>query len=74
MSKNRHKHRPPHLYFDNMWYLITGATYGHTPFLASEQAKVIVIDTLQDVLSACTVALRAWVILDNHYHLLVRFA
>lgn len=71
---NKHKHRPPHLYLDNMWYMLTGATYTHAPILASERAKVIVSDTLQDLLPGYTVVLRAWVILDDHYHLLLRLA
>ncbi|TEU14815.1 MAG: hypothetical protein E3J21_14815 [Anaerolineales bacterium] len=65
-------HHPPHIYLDNTWYIITSATLNHAPFLASEQAKTLVRDTLKTLVPRLNFALRAWVILNNHYHLLLK--
>ena len=65
-------HHPPHVYLDDTWYIISAATLGHAPFLASEQAKALVRDKLKGLVVTFGIHLRAWVILDNHYHLLLK--
>ena len=51
--------------------MISAATVGHEPILASGTAKELVRDTLRGLVAKLPVRLRAWVILDNHYHLLI---
>ncbi len=65
-------HHPPHFYLDDTWYILTAATYDHAPFLACEEAKALVRDSLKRLVSRFNLALRAWVILGNHYHLLLK--
>jgi putative transposase len=65
-------HHPPHVYLDDTWYIITSATLNHAHFLASEQAKTLVRDTLKNLVLRWSFTLRAWVILDDHYHLLLK--
>lgn len=65
-------HHPPHIFLDDTWYIITSATLNHTPFLASDQAKTVVRDKLKTLIQQFDITLRAWVILDNHYHLLLK--
>ena len=65
-------HHPPHLYLDNAWYLVTAATFHRRPLLAGDEAKQIVRETLERLAQKHEVSLRAWVILDDHYHLLLR--
>jgi len=65
-------HHPPHIYLDESWYIITASTLNHTPFLASGRAKALVRDKLKELIREFNITLRAWVILDNHYHLLLK--
>jgi putative transposase len=65
-------HHPPHIFSDDTWYMITASTLNHAPFLRSEQAKMIVHDKLQDLYKAFGMSRFAWVILDDHYHLLLK--
>lgn len=64
-------HHPPHIYLDNTWYLFTGSTYRRLPFLQCEGGKEIVRDCLKKLALEFGLKLAAWVILDNHYHILV---
>lgn len=65
-------HHPPHVYLDDTWYIITAATLNHTSFLREERAKAFLRDKLKELVKAFKINLRAWVILDNHYHLLLQ--
>jgi putative transposase len=65
-------HHPPHLYIDDTWYMITASTINHAPFLKNDQVKVLVRDTFEALIQTFDISLLAWVILDNHYHLLLK--
>jgi len=65
-------HHPPHVYLDDTWYIITASILNHAPFLASERAKALVRDKLKSLIVAFDIRLLAWVILNNHYHLLLK--
>ncbi len=65
-------HHPPHIYLDNTWYIITATTLDHASFLVSERAKTLVRDTLESLVLEFNITLYAWVILNNHYHLLLK--
>ena len=65
-------HHPPHIFLDQTWHLITATTVGRAPLLAQEGAKELFRDTLQTMISRFDLRLLAWVVLDNHYHLLVK--
>jgi putative transposase len=67
-----HQHHPPHIYLDNTWYLVTASTRDRAGFLADDGIKLIVRDALRVLASEHRLSIRAWVILDNHYHLLLR--
>lgn len=64
--------QPPHLYLDNTWYIITASTYHHADYLASDEAKILVRDKLKTLIQEFQIRLKAWVILNNHYHLLLK--
>lgn len=65
-------HHPPHIYLDDAWYIITASTLNHTRFLADFRAKALLRDKLKELALKFQITLRAWVILDNHYHLLFK--
>src|SRR5689334_21025070 len=66
------RHHPPHVYADNTWYIITAATCAHAPLLRDAEAKAALRDALQRFAGPGQVAIRAWVILDDHYHVLLK--
>ena len=65
-------HHPPHIYLDDTWYIITASTLNHVRYLASDHAKNAVRESLMVLVEEYKMALVAWVILDNHYHLLLK--
>jgi putative transposase len=62
--------RPPHLFLDETWYFITAHGYQNKSILESIEAKVDFWEKLFPLAKAFEINLTAWVILDNHYHLL----
>lgn len=66
------QHRPPHLYLNDQWYLLTAATFQRAPLIAAREDKCLVRDILKAKTQRFQLRLRAWVILDQHYHLLFK--
>ena len=64
-------HNPPHLFIPNAKYFITVSTYNKKPFLKSSVAKEKLYDSLQIEFYKHKRIIEDWVILDNHYHLMV---
>lgn len=70
---NRDKsHHPPHIYLANTWYAISVATVHHRPLLADNDAKVLVSSGLLELHKKQSLELLAWVVLDDHYHALLK--
>ena len=66
-----YKHNPPHLFRSNAKYFITGATYEKKYFLLSDKAKARVFKSLYKGFNSLGWTLEDWVILHNHYHVMV---
>lgn len=64
-------HSPPHPINDQSFYLITAACYEHKPHISSEERRKQLLDLLFERFTDYDVELRGWIILPNHYHLLV---
>lgn len=69
---NPRTRRPPHIYLDDTWYIITGVTHERKPLLSDPRAKDCLRDTLKHAAERQSISLRAWVILNDHYHLLLK--
>jgi putative transposase len=65
-------HHPPHIYLDDTWYFITASTLGQAHFLSSDAAKNLVCDNIEELIIEFGFTLLAWVILNDHYHLLLK--
>jgi putative transposase len=65
-------HHPPHLFLEENWYMISAHTIGEQFLLHSREAKILVQETLKQLIMRFEIKLRAWVVLDNHYHLLLK--
>ena len=67
-----YQNRPPHLYRDNTIYFITANTVNKNHYFNDNPKKNTLINTLKEALDKFHFGLYAWVILDNHYHLLLK--
>jgi len=68
------RHHPPHYCPDHRWALISAASIDRQPLFADSAEKQIVRDCLKTKVVDFGAVLRAWVILDQHYHLLIKFS
>jgi putative transposase len=67
-------HHPPHIYLDRRIYFITGRTVGGIAFFASSGDKELFREVLSRACAKFPLEMIAWVLLDNHYHLLMKLA
>jgi putative transposase len=65
-------HAPPHLEQAEGWFLITASTYEHRARFITEDDRGRLLDELFTELQAVEIPCRGWVVLPNHYHLLVQ--
>jgi len=63
-------HRPPHRYDDRSTYFLTGRIFQNINLLKENLQKKIFLTVLKNLVSQYEIKLYAWVVLDNHYHLL----
>jgi putative transposase len=65
-------HRPVHFYVQGGCYFITAACLHHQPLLRSGARRTWFSEFLREQVEAFEAELVAWVVLPNHYHLVVR--
>jgi putative transposase len=70
MILNPESHNPLPLHLDDRTYWISASTLGHARIL-DDPAKTIWRDTLKELASRDGARLYAWVVLEDHYHLLL---
>src|SRR5262245_9028535 len=74
-ERQRHRlpwHGPPHYESDGGFYLITAACYEHAPIIGASSARMAEFEAeLVGTAEAHSERLFAWVVLPNHYHLLL---
>lgn len=68
----RHPHTPAHLALDDAPYFITGSIYYRRPLLQMPTLKQTLLNLLCRRFESCFWTLEHSVILDDHYHLIVR--
>lgn len=64
-------HQPPQLQLDDQWYLLTAVCYEHQPHIHSIKRQKHLELLLFDQCQQRDMTLMGWVILPNHYHLLL---
>ena len=65
-------HHPPHLFLDDTWYMITATTLNMLPYLRPNGYKDFVLAQLKILVNEFEMKRTAWVILDDHYHILIK--
>ena len=64
-------HAPPHPYRGAGWYLLTAANFEHAEIMAMPDRLAGFEARLLDALQGAGARVLAWVVLPNHYHVLV---
>lgn len=65
-------HNPPHLYLDQTIYFISARTVEAKPILQSGYSKRTFLKCLTENIVKYQYVLYAWVVLNNHYHIIVQ--
>lgn len=65
-------HKPPHLDRGEGWYLITAATFEHRRHFSDPRELQALETRLLEAFSGDSFKCAGWVVLPNHYHLLVQ--
>lgn len=68
----KYKHNPAHLFLDNTYYMITGGTYKKIPYFKNDEDKKLLLKIINEFCEKFHWSLKDWVILDNHYHLMLK--
>ncbi|MEQ9483585.1 REP-associated tyrosine transposase [Coleofasciculus sp. F4-SAH-05] len=71
LSRGYPPHAPPHVVTDKEFYLLTAACYEHKCHVKDECRRQELLNLLFDAFVTAGMEIRAWVVLPNHYHLLV---
>lgn len=71
-DKNRNIHRPSHIYFDNTMYFVTARTIDGDHHFNTDMKKKMIFNCLKEIIEKLAINLYAWVIVNNHYHLLLK--
>ncbi|NOY97655.1 MAG: transposase [Chloroflexi bacterium] len=66
------KNNPPHLFRANALYMLTASTYQKQPFMKAGKRKMEWINAFSKSAEIHQWKVVAWVVLDNHYHAIVR--
>jgi len=64
-------HEPPHQVRDREFYLLTATCYEHKKIMFSESRRQQMLNLIFEKFVMNGVEILAWIILPNHYHLLV---
>jgi len=74
IKQTMQKHRPPHIYRNEQYYFVTAGTFRRIAYVHDASRKKLLKELIFKSLSRYQYLLDAWVILDNHYHLLFKSA
>ncbi|MEW5829443.1 MAG: transposase [Chloroflexota bacterium] len=66
-------HRPLHIYADDTWYFISASTLNHVRYFHPDERLTLWQDVFLKAVQELGVLLCAWVLLPDHYHILVKF-
>ena len=70
--EERNIHRPGHVLLDSTIYFITVRTINHNNFFNTDDKKNILHKIIKEACIKFENKLIAWVLIDNHYHLLIK--
>jgi len=65
-------HNPPHYFVPKAMYIVTGALLYNKRLLTDDKRKSLVCEILFELAERWGWSLKAWAILENHYHFIAR--
>ena len=65
-------HKPPHQDLGSGWYLITGATFEHRHLFTQPSELTALQHRLLEAMTSACLPCAGWVVMPNHYHLLLQ--
>jgi REP-associated tyrosine transposase len=65
-------HNPPHLFVANTLYMLTASIYGAADLIESPKRKAEWRDAFHEASKIYQWRIIAWVVLHNHYHVIIR--
>jgi len=68
----KYKHNPAHLFLNHTSYMITVGIYKKLPYLETDEDKKLLLEIINEFCGEFLWELQEWVILDNHYHLMLK--
>ncbi|MCP4363237.1 MAG: transposase [Chloroflexi bacterium] len=71
LAKGYPPHKPPHPLPDYDYYLLTATCFEHAHRMNTAVRRQQLLDRVFEVMIPAGIEIRAWVVLPNHYHLLV---
>jgi putative transposase len=71
-TKGHPPHQPPHFIESGKTYLLTAACYEHKPLLKTGHRRQQLVAKILDMAPEFSLTIYAWVVLNNHYHLLAQ--
>ena len=63
-------HHPPHIFIDHTYYFLTARTVRWQRIFYTDTRKALLLSSLKAAFHRRGYKLKAWVILDEHYHIL----
>jgi len=68
----RSLHTPAHLFLNDYYYFITAGCYHKKAYLDCDGKKEFLYETICEELNRYCAEPHGWVVLDNHYHILIK--
>ena len=68
----KYRHAPAHLFLTDHYYFVSAGTHGRKPYFDTDSKKELLLDTICEMLELDASEPAGWVILSNHYHILVK--
>jgi putative transposase len=65
-------HTPPHFFMADWFYMLTGSIYRQQPLMQSNDRKKEWVDALFIASELYQWEIIAWVVMDNHYHTILK--
>jgi putative transposase len=65
-------HTPAHLFLNDYYYFITAGCYHKKAYVNCDAKKDFLYKTICEELNTYCAELHGWVVLDNHYHILIK--
>lgn len=71
MQFKKYEHNPPHVFIENCKYFITSSIFNKMRLLKRDETKLKLLEYIKKSVTNYNWKLEEWVILDNHYHLML---